>query len=239
MLDVVARCALSPYLAWQAYNVRKSALKLPDASGERSGKRGTGPDLRLLIVGDSSAAGVGASHQEEALLGHMLRRLTQTNTVTWAVNAKTGSTTPETMDRVRDMPSEKYDLISVSLGVNDITSLTPVHIWIRRYAELLALLEDKFAPDVLCINGIPKMQYFPLLPQPLRWIVGAQAARYDRALRKMVQHRSNCRYVELDFEPEPSLMSPDGYHPGPKIYAEWGRKVYRSIRNDVRQITIN
>ena len=236
MLDLAARILLFPILAAQAVYVRRSALRLADPSGRREGVSGQGPVLRLLIVGDSSASGVGTSHQEEALLGHMRKRLSQTNTVHWTVDARTGATTANTISRLQKSPQKKFDVVSVSLGVNDITSLVRLSVWLRQFSALLQLIEVKFQPDVVCVSGIPRMQYFPLLPQPLRWVVGAQALRFDRALRWLVEDRIGYRFIEMDFEPDVSLMSPDGFHPGPKIYAEWGRKVYRAIRRDVKRL---
>ena len=237
MFDIAARLVLFPFLAWQGLSTRKRALKLPDPTGRREGVTGQGPELRLLIVGDSSAAGVGTTHQEEALLGQMRKRFSQTNTVHWWLDAKTGSTTQETYQRLLARPAQKVDVVSVSLGVNDITGLVPLPVWLRRYNRLLNLLQTKFEADVICVNGIPKMEYFPLLPQPLRWVLGAQARRFDWYLRRMVARRPECRFVELDFTPDPSLMSVDGYHPGPRIYADWGRKVFKALRDDVRSLS--
>lgn len=236
MLDLPLRILLSPVLAFQVVKVRLSAMHLPDPVGRRDGVSGQGPDLRLLILGDSSAAGVGTSHQEEALLGHMRKRLSQTNTVHWTVDAKTGATTADTIARLNNRQQQKFDVVSVSLGVNDITTLVPRALWLRRYANLLRLIEQKFEPDVICVTGIPQMEYFPLLPQPLRWVLGAQARRFDCALRRLVADRRGYRFVELDFEPDVSQMSPDGFHPGPKMYSEWGSKVYRAIRSDIRRL---
>ena len=236
MLDLAARIILLPVLVFQGAKARRSALRLADPAGRRDGVSGQGPVLRLLIVGDSSAVGVGTSHQEEALLGHMRKRLLQTNTVYWSVDAKTGATTAGTIARLQESQQQKFDVVSVSLGVNDITGLVPLSVWLRRFSTLLQLIELKFQADVICVSGIPQMQYFPLLPQPLRWVVGKQANRFHRALRGLVANRASCRFVEMDFEPDISRMSPDGFHPGPKIYAEWGRKVYRAIRGDVKRL---
>lgn len=236
MLDVAARVLLYPLLVAQGAVARQTALQLSDPSGRRHGVSGQGPDLRLLIIGDSSAVGVGTSHQEEALLGHMRKRLSQTNTVHWSVDAKTGATTAQTIARLAQNAPRKFDVVSVSLGVNDITSCVPVAQWQQTYSELLHLVEQKFQADVICVSGIPPIRYFPLLPQPLRWILGAEAKRFDRALRGLVAGRDGCRFVEMDFEPDVSLMSPDGFHPGPKIYSEWGRRVYRAIRSDIRRL---
>lgn len=236
MLDLAARIILLPVLVFQGIKVRRTALRLADPAGRRDGVSGQGPDLRLLIIGDSSALGVGTSDQEDALLGHMRKNMSQTNTVYWSVNAKTGATTADTIARLKECPKQKIDIVLVSLGVNDVTKLVPLSVWLRRFSTLLQLIELKFQADVICVSGLPQMQYFPLLPQPLRWVVGAQATRFDRALRRLVANRIGCRFVEMDFEPDISGMSPDGFHPGPKIYAEWGRKVYRTIRRDVMQL---
>ena len=236
MFDIAARVTLFPLLAVQGIMARRRAVFLPEATGRREGVSGQGPELRMLIVGDSSAAGVGASHQDEALLGQMRKRLSQTNTVNWQVDAKTGATTRDTIERLKQRPAFKVDIVSVSLGVNDITSQVPLWLWLRRQRDLMDLLKDRFGADVICVSGIPKMQYFPLLPQPLRWVLGCQAARFDRQLRRLVASRPECRYVDMDFEPDPSLMSADGFHPGPKIYSEWGRRVYRTVRRDLRAL---
>lgn len=236
MLDVAARILLFPILVAQAAEVRRTALRLDDPSGRREGLSGQGPELHLLIIGDSSAVGVGTSHQEEALLGHMRKRLSQTNTVYWSVNAKTGATTADVIAALKDCVPRKFDIVSVSLGVNDITTRVPLSVWQQQFSDLLKLLELKFEADVICVSGIPPIQYFPLLPQPLRWVLGAQAKRFDRALRVLIARHSGCRFVEMDFEPDVSKMSPDGFHPGPKIYSEWGRKVYRAIRSDIKRL---
>lgn len=236
MLDLVARVLLFPVLVAQGSVVRRSALRLADPVGRRHGVSGRGPNLRLLIIGDSSAVGVGTSHQEEALLGHMRKRLSQTNMVHWSVDAKTGATTADTIERLHQRPKQKFDVVSVSLGVNDITTRVPLSFWVQHFATLLDLIEAKFQADVICVSGIPPIQYFPLLPQPLRWVLGAQAERFDLALRELVARRAGCRFVEMDFDPDTSLMSPDGFHPGPKVYSEWARRVYRAIRHDVRRL---
>jgi lysophospholipase L1-like esterase len=236
MIDHVVRFLLFPILVVEGAIVRSSALHLDDPSGRRHGVSGQGPELRLLIIGDSSAVGVGTSHQEEALLGHMRKRLSQTNTVHWSVNAKTGATTADTIARLEDCSPQKFDIVSISLGVNDVTSRVPLSKWVQDFSALLALVERKFHADVICVSGIPPIQYFPLLPQPLRWVLGSQAKRFDQALRELVSSHDKCRFIEMEFEPDVTKMSADGFHPGPKIYSEWSRKVYGAIRRDIKQL---
>ncbi len=61
---------LSPVLARQGRRVRQRTPLLPEAAGERGGEAGAdldGQPLRLLVVGESTAAGVGVAHQDEGL----------------------------------------------------------------------------------------------------------------------------------------------------------------------------
>ena len=51
---------LGPALWVQGKYVRRVTPRLPEPPGPRSGHCGQGPQLRLLIAGDSAAARVGA-----------------------------------------------------------------------------------------------------------------------------------------------------------------------------------
>ena len=56
---------------------------------------GDAPTLRLLVAGDSSAAGVGVARQEQAVVGHLVRTLHRATgrPIAWALRARTGLTT--------------------------------------------------------------------------------------------------------------------------------------------------
>ena len=83
-MDRVLRVILFPVLVAQAISVRRSALRLPEPIGPRSGdviRKFDHPPLRILIAGDSSAAGVGVSTQAEALSGQLAAQLSCTHAV--------------------------------------------------------------------------------------------------------------------------------------------------------------
>lgn len=66
---------LGPLLWLQARHVRRVTLRMPEPPGLRAGTAGGGPLIRLLVAGDSGAAGVGAPTQDQALCGQLVRRL--------------------------------------------------------------------------------------------------------------------------------------------------------------------
>ncbi|MEO1603455.1 MAG: SGNH/GDSL hydrolase family protein, partial [Pseudomonadota bacterium] len=83
------RIALGPLLLTQGRRVRRDILRLPEAEGPREGIVGEGPPLRLLVLGDSSAAGVGAATQSDALVGQLVAQLSPEYRTAWTVIART------------------------------------------------------------------------------------------------------------------------------------------------------
>src|SRR5664279_2596643 len=105
MFAFAAKVALAPLLVAQAVATRRRAQVLPEAQGPREGELGTGsgPALRVLIAGDSSAAGVGVESQEQAVAGHLVRALhgATGRRIAWALRARSGLTTRAVHDLLR------------------------------------------------------------------------------------------------------------------------------------------
>jgi len=219
--DVLARLPLAPLLVAQALWVRRKALKLPEPPGARAGTTGNGPPLRLLITGDSSAAGVGAPSQTQALCGQLVARLATRHTVTWRLVAKTGATTSSTLRTLAAQPPDRFDLAVVALGVNDVTRATSRRQWVARQTALLDLLVDRFGVTRILVSGLPPMGRFPLLPHPLRWVLSRHADRLDTALADLTARHAVAGHVPAEFPGDPAYVAKDGFHPSPVAYAEW------------------
>lgn len=236
MIHPFAKFVLGPLLLAQGKRVRRVARQLPEPPGERQSTVGKGPLVRLLLTGDSAAAGVGAETQDEALLGNILAGLRDDFEVSYRLIAKTGATTPSTIKRLARLEPLTYDVAITSLGVNDVTSGRSVAEWLQQQRELIGLLRDHYSTQQVILSGLPPMSYFPLLPQPLRWYLGEQARRFDRGLRQLAEELG-CDYISLDITKDQSLIAADGFHPGPKVYELWGKEVATRIADRQARIT--
>ena len=224
-----AMVALSPVLICQGIYVRRVTLKLPEADGPRSGEAGSGVPLRLLVLGDSAAAGVGVRTQEEALSGHMVSALKRKFHVVWRVEAQTGATTRSTIARLKSVAQEPFASVAISLGVNDVTCGMRATTWLAELDELAGLLRLKFGVQRMLWSGLPPMHEFPALPQPLRWYLGARAKWFDRELREWAKPQSDCVFVPAPASGYGPMMAEDGFHPGPRMYEMWGAEMARRI----------
>lgn len=226
----LATIALGPILLLQGRRVRRTVPLLPEPEGPREGVSGSGAPLRLLVFGDSAAAGVGAPTQADALTGQLVDALSDSFQVRWKLIARTGATTQTALEHLRKIEGQAFDVVVTSLGVNDVTSGRSLDHWRRLQGELAALLRSKFQAQHVLLSGLPPMHKFPALPQPLRWYLGSRAKQFDRVLEDLAANGSGSEFVKLSYTVDVQFMATDGFHPGPAIYALWGADIARRIR---------
>jgi len=223
--------ALAPLLLVQGISTRMRVPKLDEPPGPRQGVTGHGRAIKLLVLGDSAAAGVGAPHQDQALTGQVVKRLSDAYCVTWRVVARTGQRTSTMQEWLDAMEPQHYDVAVTSLGVNDVTALVARSHWRSRQAALRETLRNKFGVSSIVVSGLPPMHGFPALPQPLRWHIGSRATQFNRDLAADVADDPTASFVDLRFTEDLALMASDGFHPGPLVYAEWGQRVADLIQS--------
>lgn len=218
----LAKWTLGPLLLAQGRRVRRVTPVLPEPQGPREGEAGEGPLLRLLVLGDSAGAGVGAGSQEEALTGRIVAGLRGRFRVHFRLVARTGATTASTLRLLERMEPFAVDAAVTSLGVNDVTGDVGVARFLALQARLHALLRERFGARLVLASGLPPMDRFPALPQPLRWYLGARARELDRALAAALPDGRGAEYLAVAGELDAAHMAADGFHPGPAVYAAWG-----------------
>jgi lysophospholipase L1-like esterase len=126
-MSLAAKLLLSPLLVAQAIATRARAPRLPEPAGEREGTVGRGPLLRLLMLGDSSAAGVGVARQSQALAGFLPPALARQAAVRvqWRLVAQSGLTSAQCLERLQSSAAFGADVAVVVLGVNDVVDQVP------------------------------------------------------------------------------------------------------------------
>jgi lysophospholipase L1-like esterase len=224
----------APIIVAQGRYVKKVTPRLPEASGERSGTTGEGQRIRLLIVGDSAAAGVGVAHQSQALTGHLVSALSDYYQVDWQLWAKSGYTTLDSLKMLSVQPAQTFDIIVTSLGVNDVTGSLSTSTWITQQQDLITQLRAQFNCQQILITQVPPMGQFPALPQPLRRYLGARSSQFNRKLAQLITSQADCQLIDIDGELNQQDMAEDGFHPGAVIYQHWADIVAEKIHVAVK-----
>ncbi|WJN60582.1 SGNH/GDSL hydrolase family protein [Pseudomonas sp. SO81] len=217
--------ALAPIALPQALWTRRTALRLPEASGAQSGVVGVeraGEPLRLLLIGESTVAGVGVEAQEAALAGQLAQALSARlqRPVAWRACGENGITAGEACERLLPLAlSEPADLVLLVFGVNDTTRLSSLSRW---ESALRALSQRMTAHDCRVVfTGVPPIQHFSALPWLLRRLLGLRAGLLDAALRR-ISAQERAQYARLELKFADDYLARDGYHPSALGYRVWG-----------------
>lgn len=231
MIRVIGKLVLSPLLAWQAVRTRRTTPRLPVAAGAPAGEVGTGEPLRLLVVGESTAVGVGAAHHGEALAGELAVRLAAKlgRRVCWRVIGENGANARRTLRLLEAAHDAAADLAVVALGVNDVLEQTSAARWSRDMAALVAALHARTGAREVILLEVPPLAHFPALPRPLRDVLGWDARRLDAALARVAARLDAparpVRHYRFAFDGTREFFARDGFHPSARGYARWAELI--------------
>ena len=211
----------------QAAQARRVLPRLPEARGPRQGLFGSGARIvKVAIVGESSAAGVGAAHQKHALAGGLARALSSALRccVDWRVHARSGITAERTLTEiVPAIQADTIDAIVVVLGANDAMELTALAKWQADLGRLIAALRAKLgARAPVMIARAPPLECCPALPDELRRFLGFRCRRINAGTEELLAGQR-----DVTLTAEPSVIAPDefaldGFHPNEKLYTRFG-----------------
>lgn len=202
------------------------AMKLGGSFGPEQGR-----PLRFVVLGDSTAAGLGAGSPEHAYATVLSERLGQDGyRVELVVYGVSGA-------RVRDVAEEQIplaleadpDLVFIGIGANDSTHLTSLSSVETNMDQALTELETTGATIV--VAGPPDMRAHAWL-EPLRSLVGWRgrevAARIEAAAaRHGMLSVPLARLAGPYFASHPEdAYATDKFHPGPGGYRAWADAIY-------------
>ncbi|MDQ3898700.1 MAG: SGNH/GDSL hydrolase family protein [Actinomycetota bacterium] len=182
------------------------------AEWERANDRAlerTGP--LWVVLGDSTAQGIGAPSWDEGYVGQLLRALDDGSERPWRVVnlSRSGARTADVLDRqlpALEASATPPDLVTCAIGANDIVRRTPV-----------PTLEEQLR---LVIARLPDRAVIATVPQ------GLNPARTEAANRVIRAAASAAGLLVADVwartgPPWRGKLAADGFHPGALGYADW------------------
>lgn len=192
--------------------------------------------LRIVWLGDSTAAGLGASAPTTALPRQVAQRLGRAvqTTVLARSGARIADVLAEQVPAVDALPADRRpELILVSVGANDVTHLTGQGAFQRTYLGVL----DRLPKDVPVITlGIPDMGANTRLAQPLRGLAAFRGDNLDAVLKGLARNNGT-DYVNIADFTGPTIrqdpgryLASDGWHPNDAGYGLWADQVAQVVR---------
>jgi len=180
------------------------------------------PGQRVLVVGDSTAVGTGASSAADSLPGLIGQNHPQWRIDNLAANGAKFGDVAQQLQRA----DAGYDLVLVLAGGNDVIRFTTQKTLRADLEQTVALAREKGRTVVLMPCG--NVGHAPFFVPPLSWAMSSRSERLH-AMVQEVAAANDVRYVRLlrprDEDPfvirSKELNAADGLHPSSAGYAQW------------------
>lgn len=214
-------------LAAQARGVRRvigPRRTVPPYQDGRYGRR-SGTSIRLAILGDSVAAGLGAETATQALGGMLACDLATASGrgVVLINHAVVGATSADLAVQVTRALSVPPHLVVLIVGANDITQWTRISVACAHLRDAVTRLRAAGAQVI--VGTCPDLGTVRPVGPPLKW-VARKRSRSLAAAQAAIVTASGGFPIPLgallgpEFEANPdALFAPDRYHPSPLGYA--------------------
>ena len=226
----LVQLVLFPLLKWQGKRVRQKTLKLPEAIGKRSGITGIGTTIKILLVGDSSACGVGVKNIEQSLSGHLIQNLKKKYKCHWKIVAKSGLTTVNLTDLLLLEKDQKFSIAIISVGMNDITSRSSLNKWHENLQKLENALYKKFLIDYYIYSGMPPIHKLNIVPNPLKTIFTVKGLLFDKSIKTKCSKFRQYKYININkLSSKENMTAVDEFHPNESFYKIWSVEIAKNI----------
>lgn len=210
---------LSPIALAQAEKLRRATPILPEPPGGRTAGEG---EPRILVLGDSTAVGIGAHSMDDSIAGHLHRRLGGS----YRIVGRSGATAEEIRrDHLEEAIAEPFDLAVTLVGWNDAMRLRTPRAFGDDLAAILASLRARTPEGAIVVIEPPRFSGFTVMPPTLRRALEASAAGLRRtAVRVAHEHAAS---AVPGFQGD--HLATDNFHPDETGYALLARSVARAI----------
>ena len=175
---------------------------------------------RLLIVGDSTAVGLGAGSVHETLAGQLIGHFPSTAIENYAC---IGARARDLAAQLGRAGSATYDAVLIAVGGNDILRSTARDVFRIRLEE--AITEARRLSALVIVVNSANVGSAPLFPWPLNVMLSRRSLRF-RATFEDVCSKLGAEFLNFTFEPsaDPFRKQPlvyfasDGLHPTGAAY---------------------
>jgi acyl-CoA thioesterase I len=199
---------------WSAHNER--VLTQRDTQPE--------PDPLWVVLGDSTAQGLGAPGPQGGYVGQALQQLRRKTGRHWRVLnlSVSGALIRDVLaDQLPQLPVAP-DLVTCGIGANDILFSAPAKL----FGDMRSLLTE--VPDQTIMLDLP-------LPAGFWWIVGHMSMPYITRINRVIHEVAAERelpvaQVSAHFTPPwTGKFSSDNFHPSQDGYRDWTRALLAAI----------
>jgi lysophospholipase L1-like esterase len=200
-----------PFLVYQAKKVRKSSPKLPAQSPLLTLGQG---ERHVLILGESTVAGVGASSASTTLAGNFSRIFGDSYQI--ETIGKKGLRVKEAFSlylKHKNSESKKSEGVILFLGANDCFLLTSPQLFKIELESLIQQIQVATGAEWIYLAAIPPVHLFPAFSEHMRSFLYRQRNYLLHEMEAIAARKPQVIFHQIPMDLQPEFFSADGVHP--------------------------
>lgn len=232
-LNGIVSWLLSPIALYLGLRVRSQTSRLLPPSGSKTGHIGRAgkAGYNILVIGDSSAAGVGVDEINQSI-GPQLAQILHQKTgaaVAWRIAGANSAISEEVRDHVvPNLLRDTYTHIVLCVATNDMKNFLTDRRFKKGFGGLLYALHAKWPDTPIIWTPMLDMTTVPGLPPLLGRILQMRANIINRRGRQLCRERHAIIAPQLEAT-DPSGFCDDGFHASAAGYHYWAGLLAQTI----------
>ena len=184
-----------------------------------------------VAIGDSTVEGVGASDPSRSCPALVFEKIKNERKRAYFYNlGKSGARIKDVVElQLAKAVELKPDLITISVGANDLRHRTKLRHFEKDFLELIKTLSGKTKAKII-ISNIPDVSVVPSIPILVKHLLRFATGRFNRIIK---EHAEQFRCILVDLytgskiygRKSTGLISEDGLHPSDRGYALWANAI--------------
>jgi acyl-CoA thioesterase-1 len=197
-----------------------------------------GEPVSYVALGDSTGVGVGA-RDGRGYVARIYERVERARPGSRLTNlcVSGAKTTDLLRDQMPRVAAARPTLVTVGIGINDVTGNIDVEQFAKNYEEIAVRLRAATDAPVV-VSNVPDISSAPRVPPYLRDEVNRRIALFNGRIKEIAERHGFAVVDAYDTSRDviaahPEFFSPDGFHPSDEGYEYWAKMMWPAVKTVV------
>jgi lysophospholipase L1-like esterase len=230
-IELILVLPFFPFFYYKGKKLRETIIKLKPKSEYL--QLGRAKDAKnVLIIGESTAAGVGSSAEEKTFAAQIYHQSGRTyNIHNLGKNGLKADKLKRLLAHAKQEIPKKFDFAIILIGSNDCFKFTPPGRFSKQLKDFIEILKSKKSVQKIIVPAIAPVQHFPSIPWAMRFFLGMHRNILTKELKFLQKSIPELDFNNFDFDMSHDLLASDGIHPSDKGYEMMAKATLSSLKN--------
>lgn len=210
---------LLPILKYQGTKLRERIGRLQPQS-EKLILSNAEPQPNILVIGESTAAGVGASSPEHTIASRLFEELeSKYNIINFGKNGLRASQLENFWEQSMPVKNADLNTVFILIGANDCFKLTSPELFYKSLKSFIGKLLYIYRVSNVILVPIPPVYDFPAIPTSMKLLLGWHRSILNSEMKNLKKVFPTLIMKDMAKVFPETYFSSDGIHPSDLGYA--------------------